>query len=78
MSEPRIYHVTAPGGDKLVKAKTQAAAINHVIRASVTAKPVSATALLELQAKGIKVEDATATEATAEAAPNPPTPTEGD
>lgn len=53
-----VYLVKGPAGDRLVEAEQKTTAINHVIRDSVTAEPVSASELLVHMNNGMKVETA--------------------
>lgn len=55
-----IYHVKTPNSEHVVKASTQAAAINHVVRETITAKNLTATDLAYLLEKGFKLETANA------------------
>lgn len=65
----RIYRVTDSTNniDYLVRAHTRAAAIKHVAR-NIAAEVASQDDLLDLTAKGAKVQDATATVTTEEIA----------
>lgn len=51
-----IYLVKGPAGERLVSAEQKATAINHVIRDSITAEPVTATQLVDLMQSGLTVE----------------------
>lgn len=53
-----IYLVNAGKGERLIEAKTRTVAINHVMTDEIEARPVSASELVQLMNKGIKVEDA--------------------
>jgi hypothetical protein len=54
-----IYHVKTPSAEHIVDAGNQYAAINHVVRETITAKCLTASDLLYLmQDKGLKVETA--------------------
>ena len=56
-----IYLVKGPGeNQRLVNAGAKSTAINHVIRDTITAEPVSATELAEWLETGLKIEKATA------------------
>jgi hypothetical protein len=55
-----VYHVKTPSGEHLVDATTKAAAINHIIRNSVTADPLKSSDLVKLMQKGLTVETASA------------------
>lgn len=54
-----VYLVKSPTGDRLVEAAQKSTAINHVIRNTITAEPVSASELVKLMADNMKVEQAT-------------------
>lgn len=53
-----IYHVQTPSGEHVVDATNQAAAVNHVVRETITVKNLTASELVELQGKGLTVEKA--------------------
>lgn len=56
-----IYHVKTPNKEHIVEAPTQAAAVAHIVRATITAKNLTATDLVCLQrTKGLQIETAKA------------------
>jgi len=67
-----FYHVTAPDGDHIIEAGSKAAAINHVVRNTVTARNLTASELMYLmREKNLKP-----VTANAEAADDAPAKTE--
>ena len=55
-----IYLINTPTGNRLVKAKSAAAAINFAVKKDVTAAALKASELVDHLAAGLTVEDATA------------------
>ncbi len=56
-----IYHVKTPTSEHIVEAGTKAAAVNHVVRETITAENLTATDLVYLQrTKGLQIETANA------------------
>lgn len=56
-----IYHVKTPDKEHIVEASTQAAAVAHIVRQTITAKNLTATDLVYLQReKGLQIETAKA------------------
>lgn len=55
-----IVLVTGPEGQRIVNAKSQTAAINHVVGSLYTTKTLNASELYEYIQKGVAVEDADA------------------
>lgn len=51
-----IYLIEMDGEKHLVQAGSKTVAVNHVVKASVTAKSVTAAELVELQNQGLTVE----------------------
>ena len=54
-----IYLVTTPSEQRLVKAEQKTSAINHVIRGTIKARPLTAEEVVDFMQKEFEVEDAT-------------------
>lgn len=73
-----IYHVKTPTSEHIVEAGTKAAAVNHVVRETITAENLTATDLVYLQrTKGLQIETANAEAAEPAAAKQPEEKTNG-
>lgn len=53
-----VYKVKSAAGERIVLAKNQATAINHVIRPGVTAESLTADDVAKIAAAGTKIETA--------------------
>jgi ribosomal protein S9 len=53
-----VYLTESPQGKLLVNARTNAQAVNHVVKNTVTAKVVTAEEAVKLMQDGVKVESA--------------------
>lgn len=53
-----VYHVKTPSGEHLVDATNKAAAVNHVIRNTVTAESVTASEMVKHMQAGLTVQTA--------------------
>lgn len=66
------YYIVEKDGDKkIIEASTKSAAINHVVKNTITAKAASPADIVELMQSGIDVEKANAEDDAVEAAPEP-------
>jgi hypothetical protein len=63
-----IYLVKTAQGNRLVNAKHKAQAINHVVKDTITAEPITASDTVKQMGLGLKVEEAAAVPATPAAA----------
>ena len=54
-----VYLIETPSGDRLIEARTQASAINHVMKSEITATTLNTTALVQKIKAGMEIESIT-------------------